>query len=178
VIFEFISRKPLGIIDNLHLEAEHRKTIRKTELERSRSTFFAEKEEELIERARRDKEVQEIGDADLQRRLMMEIEMLRNERDQMSETIGNRTTQLSGIEVEILRAAVKSGKGIITRNEYIGGRNIQAGTFTFGGESPREFARYDAALNSLVSKGLVKSTGGKGQLFELTNGGWQIADAL
>ena len=53
-IFGFISSKPSALIDNLYLEAEHKRTIRQTELEQSRSELFAVKEKELIERAQRD----------------------------------------------------------------------------------------------------------------------------
>lgn len=180
LIFEFISRKPLEVIDNLHIESEHRKTILKTKLEKSRTNYFASKEEELIERAKRDYEVKSIEDEDLKRKLMDEIDDLRRERDQMSHNLDTSIAahQLSSTELDLLKAAATKGNGRITRNEYLEGRSIQTGGLMFGGDSPREFAKYETALNSLVSKGLVKSTSSQGILFELTNSGWTLADAL
>jgi hypothetical protein len=180
LVFEFISRKPLETIDNLHIKAEHEKAILKTKLERSRTSFFAEKEEELIDRARRDFDIKAIEDEELKSKLMQEIEALRQERDRVSETLTTpgRAYQLSSIEAEMLKAAAKGGRGEITKNQYLDDQNIQVGNIVFGEGSPREFARYEAALESLALNGLVKSMGDRGNLFQLTNSGWQLADAL
>lgn len=180
LVFEFISRRPLEAIDNLYIESEHRKTIHKTRLERSRASFFAEKEEELIERARRDYKVQAIEDEELKQKLAQEIESLRRKRDRMSETLNASKSahQLSPLESEMLKAAAKDGGGTIAKNEYLEGRTIQIGRIIFGEGSPRDFAKYESALRSLASKDLIKSMGGKDVLFELTDSGWQLADAL
>ncbi len=72
-VFNFISQRPFGYMDDLILKSEHKKTIRKTELERSRSDFFANKESELINRAKRDEEVLEIENEKLKEKLQQEI---------------------------------------------------------------------------------------------------------
>lgn len=178
--FSFISRRPFELIDNVHLESEHKKTIRKTELERSRTAFFADKENELIERAKRDEQVQGIEDDQLKERLMSQLESLREDRDRLSETLNSqsRAKDLTMPEMELLKAAAKSSDGSILRNRYLTNSNIQAGNTAFGETSAREFAKYDSALASLDSKGLVQGVGKKGEIFHLTQIGWQIAESL
>lgn len=85
--FSFLSKRPFEHIDDLHLDAEHRKTIRKTQLERSRAELFASKESELIGRAKRDEEILEIENEQLKEKLIQEIEALRLQRDRMSSDV-------------------------------------------------------------------------------------------
>lgn len=176
--FNYISQKPFELIDNLYLEAEHKKTIKKTELERSHSQLFATKEEELIQRAKRDEEVSGIEDERLKEQLKQDIERLRRERDQMYESSKPTEKLLDETETELLLAAAKSGDGNISRRDYLSGRSINIGTLTFGEGSPREFSKYDSALKSLLNKALIQEVGQKGELFELTHAGWEIADTL
>lgn len=113
--FAYLSRRPFEYIDNLHLDAEHKKTIRRTELERSRAELFAGKETELIERAKRDEEVLQIKDESLQEQLRTELELLRKERDRMSHGLySSETVQLSPTEKELLKLAAESGSGTIS----------------------------------------------------------------
>ncbi|MHB0805389.1 hypothetical protein [Stutzerimonas nitrititolerans] len=184
-IFGIISRKPSGLIDNLYLEAEHKRTIRQAELEQSRSDLFAVKEKELIDRAKRDEEVASIEDDDAKVKLAAQIETLRQERDQLSAQLKNQsnvgrpsTYTLSKEAIDIIKAASQSKSGTIIRPRSIGDRTVQAGEKTFGSENSRDFAKYDAALDELIKRGLVKALGGKGEVFELTSNGWQVADAL
>lgn len=184
-IFGVISRKPSGLIDNLYLEAEHKKTIRQAELEQSRSDLFAVKEKELIDRAKRDEEVAGIEDDAAKERLAAQIESLRQERDQLSAQLKNQSTigkpsayTLSKEAIEIIKAASESENGTIIRPRSIGERTVQAGEKTFGSGNSRDFAKYDAALDELIKKNLVKALGAKGEVFELTSNGWQVADAL
>ncbi|PTW87139.1 hypothetical protein DBL07_23390 [Achromobacter mucicolens] len=179
LIFNFMSKRPVEYMDNLYLDSEHRKTIRKTQLEQSRADLFASKESELIERAKRDKEVLEIEDDQLKKKLTLEIEELRRERDRMSSDHDSVDgMRLSFTEKEMIKAAAQEKTGTITRNQYIGGRTIQIGSRSFGEQGSRDFSKYDSALNSLVAKGLVANVGSQGGIFELTHAGWQIADAL
>lgn len=184
-VFWLISRKPAGLIDNLYLEAEHKKTIRQAELEQSRSHLFAVKEKELIDRAKRDEEVAGIEDDAAKEKLAVQLENLRRERDQLSAQLKDQSTagkpsayNLSKEAIEIIKAAAKSKNGTIIKPRSIGERSIQAGEESFGSENSREFARYDAALDDLIKQSLVKSLGAKGEVFELTSNGWQVADAL
>lgn len=77
----------------------------------------------------------------------------------------------------LLRLAGRQGDGIIYNLSFIGGRSIQAGDESFGGE-PRLAARYSAALDELVNAGLVVDRNGKGEYYEFTNAGWEAADLI
>lgn len=179
--FGLISRKPFELIDNIQLESEHRNNIRKTELEQSRSDFFATKERELIERAKRDLEVKAVEDRELQEKLVGEIEALRKESDSLTQRLNEQTSAVdfTAEETELLKAAAGSKAGTIFIVEHLSGKHIQAGSSSFGQEGAREFARYDSALKSLLSKGLIQMTRAmKRKSFELTVRGWHIADAL
>jgi hypothetical protein len=185
-VFGVVSRKPSGLIDNLYLEAEHKKTIRQAELEQSRSDLFAVKEKELIDRAKRDEEVASIEDNDAKLKLATQIEMLRQERDDLSAQLKNQSNvvgrptiySLSKEAIELVRAASQSESGTIIRSNFVEGREFQAGGKRLGYESVREFSKYDSALNELINKDFVKELGAKGEVFELTSNGWQVADVL
>lgn len=78
----------------------------------------------------------------------------------------------------ILKAAASRDDGTILKLSMLGGRVIQAGGESFGGERGREAAKWEAALNQLESEGLVVARGYKGEVFELTHEGWAVADYL
>jgi len=179
--FSYVSRKPFSLIDNIQLESEHKNTIRKTELEQSRSKFFAAKEQELIQRAKRDEEVLTIEDEELKERLSAQIELLRKESDSLAQQLIQKSSAVdfSQEENELLKAASSSKSGTIFIIEHLSGRHIQAGSASFGRGEQREFAKYDSALKSLLSKGLIQMTRAmKEKSFELTARGWHVADAL
>lgn len=183
--FGLVARRPGELLDNMQLEAEHKRTIRKTEFERSRSELFAAKEKELIERAKRDEQVLEIEDDDIKRKLAAEIENLRSERDSLSRShgdpfkIGYRpTVELNDIQIDLLKAAASSTHGVITVRSHLGGRSMHAGTSTFGTGGAKDFARHQEALNSLLAKSMVQRRGEAGGMYELTDYGWKVADSL
>ena len=78
----------------------------------------------------------------------------------------------------ILKTAASKDDGTIIKMSFIGGRMIQVGGESFGGERGRDAAKWEAALNQLESEGLVIARGYKGEVFELTHEGWAVADAL
>ena len=78
----------------------------------------------------------------------------------------------------LLKAAAAHDEGTILKMAYIGGRMIQAGGKSFGGDRGREAAKWEGALNELESAGLVVARGYKGEVYELTHEGWAVADTL
>lgn len=86
--------------------------------------------------------------------------------------------RLSEDAQELLKAAAADKSGSIINARYIGGHRIQAGSKQFGGEYGRESAKWEAALEELVSNDLAKDVGYKGEVFELTHEGWKLADSL
>jgi len=86
--------------------------------------------------------------------------------------------RLSSDAEQLLNAAAKDSGGTILRLSYVGGSAIQAGSQTFGGDSGREFAKWENALEELIADNLVVVRGYKGDVFELTHRGWLVADEL
>lgn len=78
----------------------------------------------------------------------------------------------------LLKAASKDTHGTILKLAVIGGRFIQAGGSSFGGQGSRESAKWEHALNELVALNLVVARGYKDEVFELTHEGWAVADRL
>ena len=79
---------------------------------------------------------------------------------------------------QLLTEAVTGG-GDIIKLATLGGRFIQANSKTFGGgRDHRASMRWEYALDQLVSAGLVIARGNKGQVFEVTEPGYQLADLL
>ncbi len=179
-VVAYLSKKPHHLVDLIQLDSDHQKTLRKTELEQSRSEFFANKETELIDRAKRDQAIQDIDDEELKSRLALQIESLRRERDELSESLTKTSPKVhfSPPEIDLLTAASAEESGSITRNVWMSGQSIEAGGRTFGEHDKKEYLKYDAALKSLVSKELVQAMGTKGHLYELTYAGWKAAEAL
>lgn len=166
-IFLRVAEKPLELIESVNLEAEHKKVIRHSELEQSRTELFASREKELIDRAKRDEAIEEIADDAKKKELEQEIGKIRRERD----------TGISTAAREIVMAASSDKSGIIMKPQTLGGRSIQAGNRSFGEKSQRDYAKYEEGLDELISLGYVKDRGQKGEVFELTHKGWGLADA-
>lgn len=165
-LFLLIAEKPLELIENSNLEAEHKKALRHAELEQSRAKLTATKESELIDRAKRDEKIAEIEDESKKKELEEKIEKIRKKRD----------ISISEVANELLMAAAEDS-GTIMKRQTLGPQSIQSGKKSFGGESKRAYAEYEAALSELVTKKLVKEVGTKGEIFELTHEGWGLADA-
>lgn len=98
--------------------------------------------------------------------------------DEKLEQSDKQKYTLSDEAKEILKAAASQDDGTILKLSFMGGRVIQAGGQSFGGEHGRNAAKWEAALNQLESTGLIVARGFKGEVFELTHEGWVIADAL
>lgn len=90
----------------------------------------------------------------------------------------NRRIALSGEARNLLKAAAQDKGGSILKLSYLGGKHIQAGSEQFGDESARESAKWEDALNELVTESLVVPRGYKDQVFELTHEGWLLTDEL
>jgi len=86
---------------------------------------------------------------------------------------------LSDEAKELLMEATADKSGRILKAQYIGGSHIQTNGKTFGrGEDPRAWARWEFALDQLVNAALLSVVGDEGQLFRVTNAGYELADRL
>ena len=87
-------------------------------------------------------------------------------------------SEFSEDEKSILRAAAK-GEGEVICSRTLGGVSVSAGGKSMmGDQSPREAARWEAAVEELQRHRYIKDIGYKGEVFELTKVGWDMADSL
>ena len=180
-LFGVIERKPKELVENLHLEAEHKKTIKQSQLEQSRSDLFAVKENELINRAKRDEAVADIEDSETKEKLIKQLDSIRAERDMLSSELQSKQqpeNNLSKEAKEILVAASADDNGSIMKISTMSDRTIQAGKNSFGTKDQKSFVKYEAALDQLVTYEFVKELGHKGEVFEITHKGWELVEAL
>jgi hypothetical protein len=78
----------------------------------------------------------------------------------------------------LVEASLDKG-GVILRVATLGGRYIQTNAKNMGDPSDRRsMARWEYALEQLLGEGLVVPRGQKGQVFEVTEAGYQLAEAL
>lgn len=85
---------------------------------------------------------------------------------------------LSADAQDLLLTASGDGNGQILALTTLGGYRLQAGGRSFGSGHGRERARWKGALEELEELGYVQDQGYKGEMFELTNAGWEAADQL
>lgn len=79
----------------------------------------------------------------------------------------------------LLKEASKDKNGTILYLRHLGGTNVQTnGKNLISSNERREVARWESALHELVEKGFVIDRGHKGQVFEISSEGYQIADMI
>lgn len=79
----------------------------------------------------------------------------------------------------LLKEASLDSHGNIMHMRYIGGTNIQTNSKNFiTSQERREVAKWEAALDELMANDLILDRGHKGEVFEVTNLGYQIADMI
>jgi hypothetical protein len=88
-------------------------------------------------------------------------------------------SSLSDEAKELLMEAAADKSGHVLKAEYIGGSHIQTNGKSFGrGADPRAWARWEFALDQLVSGKLLRAVGEKGQIFRVTNEGYELASQM
>lgn len=95
-------------------------------------------------------------------------------------TAGDRIPDNIPVEPAFLVVYAASSNGQIIKVQSLGaGTTISAaGKGFMKDHSPREIARWQGALNNLIAWRWVKSAGMKGEIFELTDLGFKMADML
>lgn len=180
-VFQWLSISPLNKLDNLSLEAENKRLIKQNELEIARTQQSANREKELIDRAKRDEDVAEIDDEQTKEKLIAQIEKIRSERDALSNKLGKNNRQqetLSDAATELMKAASTKNDGVIRSMRTLAGNSIHAGKFVFGKDDPRELAMYESAIDELIAIGYLKRLKDNPDLLQLTHQGWLRADDL
>lgn len=99
-----------------------------------------------------------------------------------SEEIVKSRNQLPSLTLEarvLLKEASRDPGGTIIHARYIGGTAIQTnGRNLVSSTERREVAKWEDALEQLRSNDLISDRGYKGEVFEITNLGYQIADMI
>lgn len=85
-IVTWLTARPTELKDLVQANSEHRLLMRRKQLEDARSSLLANTELELIERAKRDQELDNLQNEELRKKLKSELELLRTERDSLRET--------------------------------------------------------------------------------------------
>lgn len=98
------------------------------------------------------------------------------------QTIVESRTQLPTLSPEarvLLKEASQDGDGSIIRVELLSGTEIETnGKNLIPSNHRRDVAKWEQALEELKSKDLVVDRGHKGEFFEITNLGYQVADMI
>jgi hypothetical protein len=80
---------------------------------------------------------------------------------------------------ELLIEAALDPSGNIMNIAHLGGRTVQTNGKTFGvSNDRRSIARVEFALDQLVEHGLIVPRGAQGRLFQVTQRGYEVADAI
>lgn len=91
-------------------------------------------------------------------------------------------TQLPSLTIEarlLLKEASADDHGSIIHARYIGGTNIQTnGKNLIPSNEQREIAKWESALEELLNQDLIVARGHKGEIYEVSNLGYQIADMI
>ena len=103
----------------------------------------------------------------------------------LSNTISSTTTvsnTQNSIEPtdEMVKILLNAGntESKIHFRRYLGGQSLSVGDLDINLNKARELAKWENALNELSNLGLIKDRGYKGEIFELTNVGWEAFDQL
>lgn len=104
-----------------------------------------------------------------------------DEDGQEVEIIDSRTSlpNLSSEARVLLKEASQDSGGMIIHSRYIGGTGIQTNGKNFiSSNERREVAKWEQALEDLALEELVVARGHKGEMFVITNLGFQVADMI
>ncbi|MFB6330548.1 hypothetical protein ACVCFZ_10790 [Acinetobacter variabilis] len=173
VLFGMVSRIAYEQLNSQELAREHKYIAEKNKLEKERAVELANKENELIDQAKRDIDIEKIDDENAKESLKAEIDKLRQERNQLAHTNDIvKDKKLNSYEKEILDYLVNNEGKYIGKNEVSYKPSITIGPKEFLEEQAlREYLNYSEALQSLKAEGLIKDVGNKGKIFELQDKG-------
>ncbi|MCE8051062.1 hypothetical protein HOP61_07140 [Halomonas daqingensis] len=105
----WLIRKPTRLRNTLYAENEHEHLAKKLEFEQLRGAIIAEREQQLIEKKKRDQEVEDIDNEELKQDLKAELHQLRNEE------YGDKTISLvEAASLALKKVGIKADKTVTT----------------------------------------------------------------
>lgn len=113
-IFMMLSSKPSELRNILQVKSEHKLLIERGDLEMTRNENLKNKENELVDRAKRDSDLKSVTDKAIREKLESEVKQLRKERDELNDeedrTLGGLF--LSDGQRHVLEIIVENGGGM------------------------------------------------------------------
>lgn len=127
--------------------------------------------------------------SDFRQKFYRHLQLKINEHPMFLETSGQHTyvpvesssglPELSDEARILLKEASSDTHGNVMYLRYIGGTDVQTnGKNLIQSKDRREVARWEAAIQELIEEGLLIERGHKGEIFEVTNFGYQVADMI
>lgn len=173
VLFGLASRLAYEKLNSQELAREHKYIAEKNKLEKERAIELANKENELIDQAKRDIDIEKINDENTKVSLKAEIDKLRLERNQLAHSDDIlKSKNLNSYEKDILDYLINNEGKYIGKNKLSYRPSITIGSKEFLQETAlREYLNYSEALQSLKAEGLIKDVGNQGKIFELEDKG-------
>jgi hypothetical protein len=115
----------------------------------------------------------------LKRQIDKIVEVLGEVQEEVTETAPSVEERLSLEARQLLLEAAQDQHGRIISVQTTGGTTIQTGGRNMIDEqTPRTLAIWRSALEELVNLGLVKAIGYKGEVYEVTRKGFEVADLI
>lgn len=105
-IFLYLCKKPTELRNSIQALSEHSLLIKKQELEEVRSELLKKREQELIDRAKRDEELESLEDTETKEKIKDEIERLRKEKDQLSKNNNNNNLKPDNLSKSEIRGGL------------------------------------------------------------------------
>jgi len=110
--------------------------------------------------------------------MFTEVKGVMEERQPVIETV-TASPALSKEARVLLKEASTDKSGVILHAKYIGGVTLQTnGKNLITSDEHRVVAAWEGALESLIQMGFVKDRGYKGEVYQVTNEGYRVADML
>ena len=178
-----VAEYPTHLMRMRQLKYDNLYETRKLQLENKRNRVLGEAEQQLIEQAKRDIEVEAIPE-DKREGLQKQIDELRTSSqdagklsfDSMS---GGDEINLSPTSVEIIFAIGQSKSAEMSFLSTLEGRVYSISDWNIDdNKSKRDFAKFRSAAVELEAQNYIENMGGKGHFFELTNKGYNIYEKL
>lgn len=183
VIFGKISRIAYETLNSLDIQREHKYLLEKIKLEKTRTLALADKENDLINKAKRDEDIKKIEDEELRESLKREIDQLRVKRNTLAHDKDhleiNNGKKLSEFQKVLLNEISKSKDGCIQKKFINGYKFIKVDNKQISeSNAAPEYLRYADAISLLVKQGLLKDLDNAGQVFELTVKGRNFVEPM
>lgn len=175
---EYLSIKPKDSVVRLRLKSESDRIIAQSEIEAARLRLLAQKEMDLIERAKRDEEIDRIEDEEIKKELKMGVNEVRARVENVNDYL-----EKDGFAAKVLKKIAVEGKGVV----YKGSKKNKSGEddveYVFGSSfvdrSDRyEYLKVEEVLNYFERDGILRVTSMNGWERELTIAGWRKAEEL